>query len=111
VGCDLHDQITVESGTDPLQKRDGRHDPTGLQTGKSRLRHTSAGGEFNLRQAKSQATLAYGLSDQEGPAGFGVPLAVLNARPTWPREFLVGRVLYGRVVHLPIENLAAEIYV
>ena len=51
VGCDFHDEISVQSGTDPFQQRDSRHDPASFQPRQGRLRHASTGCEFDLRQA------------------------------------------------------------
>jgi hypothetical protein len=49
------------------------------QRSAGRLGDVSAGCEFDLGQSQGHAAFADCLADQERPAGFGVPLAVLVA--------------------------------
>ena len=74
------DEVGVEGGADSFQQRDRGHDPTGFQAREGRLGHVSAGCEFDLRQSQGQAAFADRLADEERPAGFGVPFAVLPSR-------------------------------
>ena len=62
-------------------------------------------GELGLGQPQGQAAFADCLADQERPAGLGVPLAVLVAVTALGGEFLIGGVLRGHSVHLPVEHL------
>jgi hypothetical protein len=48
VRSDLHDEISIESGADPFQQQDRRHDLASFQPGQVWLRHADPGGEFDL---------------------------------------------------------------
>ena len=82
----LHDEIGVKGYADPFQQRDGGHDAACFQAGQRGLGHASAGCQFDLGQAPGQAAFAYGLADQEGPAGLSVS----------PTVFLVTAAVAGQ---------------
>lgn len=98
---DLHDEIGVEGGGDSFQQWDRGHDTARFQPGQGGLCHPGPGGELDLGQAEGQAALTHGLADQESPASFRIPLAVLLALSPRPGEFLIGGMLRGHLSSLP----------
>ena len=76
MGCDFHDEVSVQGGADPIQQWDRWHDPTSFQPGQGRLCHARSVGGFDLRQAEGESALADGLADEEGLAVSGEWVAI-----------------------------------
>lgn len=96
MGRELDDEVSVEGCADPFQQRDRGDDAAGFQVREGRLGHLSAGCEFDLGQSQGQAAFADRLADEERPAGFGVPLAVLVTVTALGGEFLVRSAVTSR---------------